>query len=415
VSAVGSEISLLAIPLTAAVLLGASPLQMGLLTAAGTAPYAALGLVAGAWIDRLPRRRPLLASADAVAACALLSVPAAHVLGLLSVGQLLVVELLVGCTRVVFRPGFQAHLPDVVPDDELEAATAHLRAAESGAALSGPPVGGALVSVLSAPLAVLVDALTYVVSAVLLLRVRATEQPPAEVLSTGLRSQIGAGLVYLWQDRRMRAIAGTAANLNFFGMAVMALLVVYLTRDLDFSPMMVAAVLAAAGGGALLGALVAPRVSRRIGRGRTLLLAAGVFSVAMFAFPLAGGPHAVALAVLMLNELVVGVAVMLFDVTVGAFVLRDVPRRLHGRVFASMGTLTQGVKPLGAVAGGALASTIGVRPTLWMAAVGGLTTVLWMWRSPFRGEPQSPDAAAQSGPADSVAASGSQVGAASSR
>lgn len=387
VSAVGSEVTVLAIPLAAAVLLGASPLQMGLLTAAGTAPYVGFALLAGAWIDRLPRRRPLLVAADVVAATALLTVPIAYLAGALSVGHLVAVELVVGFARVTFRPAFQAHLPDVVRREELTAATGHLRAAESGAMLGGPGLGGALVQALSAPVAVVVDALSFLASALLVGRVQAPERvDDAPAARRRLRVEVAEGLGHMWRDRRMRAIAGAAANVNFFGLMIMALLVVYLTRERDFTPLMVAGVTVAGGIGALVGALLAPHVAARIGRGRTFLLATSVFSVGMFAFPAASGPRWLALAVLLGNEAAVGVAIMLFDVTTSAFVLSAVPRALHGRVNSSLSTVTQGVKPLGALAGGALATAIGMRPALWVAAVGATTTVLWVWCSPFRHE-----------------------------
>jgi MFS family permease len=385
VSAVGSEVTVLAIPLAAAVLLGASPLQMGLLTAAGTAPYVGFALLAGAWIDRLPRRRPLLVAADLVAATALLTVPAAYLADALTVTQLVAVELVVGFARVTFRPAFSAHLPDVVRREELTRASGHLRAAESGAMLGGPGVGGALVQAFTAPVAVVVDAASFVVSAFLIGRVRAPERVDSEPAPRRrLREEVGEGLAHMWRDRRLRAIAGAAANLNFYGLMVMALLVVYLTRELGFSALMIAAVTMAGGVGALAGALVAPRVAERIGQGRTFLLSTAVFSVGIVAFPMASGPRWLALTVLMANELMIGVAIMLFDVTTSAFVLGAVPRGMLGRVNSSLSTVTQGVKPLGALTGGALATAIGMRPALWVAAAGATTTVLWTWLSPFR-------------------------------
>lgn len=388
VSAVGSEVTVLAVPLAAAVLLGASPLQMGLLTAAATAPYVGFALLAGAWIDRLPRRRPLLVAADLTAAAALLTVPAAHLAGALTVTQLVVVELVVGFARVVFRPAFQAHLPDVVRREELTAASGHLRAAESAAVLGGPGLGGALVQLFTAPVAVLVDAVSFLVSALLVSRLREPERAGDEPAPRRrLRTEVAEGLGHLWRYRRMRAIAGAAANLNFFGLMVMALLVVYLTRTMGFTPLMVAAVTVAGGAGALTGAVLAHRVTGRLGQGRALVLATAVFSGGLFAFPLADGPRWLVLVVLVANELVLGFAIMVFDVTSNAYVLAAVPRALHGRVTASLGTVTQGVKPLGALAGGAVATAVGLRPALWVAALGATTTVLWMWFSPFRAEP----------------------------
>jgi MFS family permease len=385
ISTLGSEVTVLALPLAAALLLGASPWQMGLLTAAGTAPYIGFALLVGAWIDRLPRRRPLLVAADLLAALLLVSVPVAYLLDVLTVSQLVVVELLVGVVRVTFRPAFNAHLPDVVPDQALTEASSRLKASEATAMLAGPGLGGSLVQLLSAPVAVLVDALSFLTSAVLLGRVRAPERvghvPPPR---RRLRVEIGEGLSQLWQDRRLRAIAGAAANVNFFGLMIFALVVVYLTRAQDFTPLMVAAVTVAGGVGSLIGALLAPRVARRIGRGRTILLGSAVFSLGMFAFPAAHGPRWLVLVVLLANETVVGIAIMLFDVTTGALVLSEVPRDMLARVNASLSTVTQGVKTLGALAGGLLGTVFGLHAALWVGAVGATTTVLWTWFSPLR-------------------------------
>lgn len=394
VSAVGSEVTVLALPLAAAVLLGASPLQMGLLTAAGTTPYVGFALLAGAWVDRLRRRRPLLVVADLVAASALVTVPVSWWLGALTVSQLIAVELVVGFARVTFRPAFSAHLPDVVPDAALLTASARLKTSEAVALLAGPGLGGSLVQLLTSPVAVLVDAVSFVASALMVSRVRAPERvghvaPPRR----RLRTEIGEGLAQLWRDRRLRAVAGAAANVNFFGMMIFALLVVYLTRVHHFTPVMIASVTVAGGAGSLLGALAAPRVAGRLGRGRTIVLGSAVFSLGMIAFPVAQGPRWLVLAVLAANEVVVGVAIMLFDVNTGTLVLTEVPRDLLARVNASLGTVTQGVKALGALIGGVLGTALGLRPALWVAAVGATTTVLWTWFSPLRDAERTPDAA----------------------
>ena len=179
VSAAGSEVTVLAVPLCAAVLLGASAFQMGLLTAAATLPHLVVGLLAGVWVDRLPRRRPLLITADLLAAGALFTVPLAWWLGVLTVSQLVAVELVVGCCRVVFRPAYQSHLPDVVHREQLTMASGHLRASDSVAMLAGPGLGGLLVQAVSAPVAVVVDAISFVVSAVCIRSVRAPERAAA--------------------------------------------------------------------------------------------------------------------------------------------------------------------------------------------------------------------------------------------
>jgi MFS family permease len=385
VSAVGSEVTVLAVPITAAVLLGASAFQMGLLTAAATLPHLAIGLLAGVWVDRLPRRRPLLVAADLLAAAALFSIPLAWWSGVLTVTQLVVVELVIGSCRVVFRPAYQSHLPDVVAREQLTVASGHLRASDSVAMLAGPGLGGLLVQAVSAPVAVVLDALSFVVSAVCVKSVRTPERSAApRNAARSLRRDLTEGLHTVAADRSLRAIAGAAANLNLFGMLVMALFVVYATRELGFSPGLVGVVVTLGGVGALAGALIAPRLSAAVGAGRTIVLASVVFSFALFAIPLAHGPHWVELAVIGGGELVGGVAVMLFDVTSAGITLSTVPLELMGRVSSCMAFLTQGVKPLGALAGGVLGTTLGLHTALWVAAVGATTTMLWTVFSPLR-------------------------------
>jgi MFS family permease len=411
VSAVGSEVTVLAVPLCAAVLLGASAFQMGLLTAAATLPHLVVGLPAGVWVDRLPRRRPLLIAADLLAAGALLTVPLAWWLGALTVPQLVVIELIVGCCRVVFRPAYQSHLPDVVQREQLTVASGHLRASDSVAMLAGPGLGGFLVQTVSAPVAVVVDAVSFLASAVCIRSVRAPERAAAAGTDAGtdalnealneahagapaedrsMRRELGEGLRTVLADRSLRAIAGAAANLNLFGMLVMALFVVYATRELGFSAGLIGAVVTLGGVGALAGALLAPHVSAALGAGRTVVLASVVFSFALFAIPLARGPHSVEIAIIGGGELVGGVAVMLFDVTSAGITLTSVPTELMGRVSSCMAFLTQGVKPLGALAGGALGTAVGLHPALWVAAAGATTTMLWTIFSPLRTHPGSP-------------------------
>src|SRR6476469_3944445 len=209
VSAVGSEVTVLAIPISAAVLLGASPLQMGMLTAAATLPHLVIGLLAGVWVDRLPRRRPLLVAADLLAATALLTIPLAWWLGVLTVPQLVAAELVVGSCRVVFRPAYQSHLPDVVSREQLTVASSHFRASESVAMLAGPGLGGLLVQAVSAPFSVALDAISFVVSAACIKSVHAPERAAAPATERRpLRRDLTEGLRTVNADGSLRAVAG---------------------------------------------------------------------------------------------------------------------------------------------------------------------------------------------------------------
>lgn len=396
VSALGSEITVLAVPITAAVLLHASALQMGILTAAATIPNLAIGLLAGVWVDRQPRRRPILVVADLASAAVLLSIPLAWWIGVLTVVQLVAVELAVGCARVLFRPAYQAHLPQVVDRAHLTKASAHLRTSNSVASLLGPGLGGLLVQAVSAPLAVLLDSLSFLVSASCIRSLRRPEQPTAASTTSpngrALRSQLREGLHAVLGNPVLRAIAGSAANLNLFGMLTMALFVAYATRSLGMSAGMVGAIVVIGGSGALLGALAAPRISAKVGEGRAIVGATVVFSIAPFALPLAAGPRWLELGIIGLGELVGGFAVMVYEVTAAGVTLRAVPPELLGRVSSCSGFITQGVKPIGALAGGVLGTTLGLHTALWVAAAGATTTVLWTYLSPLRQREESLDA-----------------------
>ena len=395
ISALGSEITVLALPITAAVLLGAPALQMGLLTAAATLPNLVIGLLAGVWVDRLPRRRPILVVTDLASAAALLSIPVAWWLGVLTIIQLVVVELAVGCARVLFRPAYQSHLPQVVEREHLTRASGHLRASDSAAMLAGPGLGGLLVQAVSAPVAILLDAVSFLISATC---IRSLSRPEHRTESTAtnrsLRGELGEGLSAVLRNPSLRAIAGSAANLNLFGMLTMALFVAYATRELDLSAGMVGAIVMTGGAGALAGALVAPRIAAAIGEGRAIVAATVVFSFALFALPLAAGPRWLELGVVGAGELVGGFAVMVFDVTAAGLTLRAVAPELLGRVSSCSAFLTQGVKPLGALAGGVLGTTLGLHEALWIAAAGATTTMLWTFLSPLRCRDAAPQAPA---------------------
>jgi len=355
-------------------------------------------------------------TADLLAAAVLATVPLAYLLGALTVTQLIAVELAIGSCRVLFRPAYSSHLTDVVRREELTQASGHLRTAESGATLLGPGLGGLLIQLVTAPLAVAIDAASFVVSAVCLRRLRSPERERASsARPRHLRRELAEGLNAVLGDPSLRAIAGAAANLNLFGMLVMALFVVYATRSLGFTAGMVGAIVTLGGIGALSGAVLAPRVAARIGAGRTIVLATIVFSFGLFVFPLAAGPRWVELLVLCGGELVMGVAVMFFDVTASGVTLSRVPAELLGRVSACSGFITQGVKPLGALAGGVLGTTLGLREALWVAAVGAKTTMRWTVCSPLRWDAAGAQARCQSGSGGPLDALSEEVGLTSTR
>jgi MFS family permease len=386
VSVFGSQVTELALPLAAVLTLHATAFQMGVLSAAGMAPWIAFALLVGVWIDRRPRRRWILIAADLGRAAILLSVPLAAAFGVLGYGQLVAVAFFAGCLTLVFNIAWGSYLNVLVPREQLVDGNAKLMGSYATAQIAGPSLAGLLVQAITAPFAILLDACSFLASALALRSIRAPEPERRLAAGGSLRTNLVAGLRFVRDDALQRAIAGSAATLNFFGAAVYAVIVLYAVRELHLSPGVIGLVVAGGAVGALIGTQLAPRVTRRIGAGPTILWATVGFPPALAITPLAGygEPRWVAAAVLAAAEFVGGVAVMLFDVNTAALRQSATPEHLYGRASGAMSFLTQSAKPLGSLFGGGLATAIGLHPTLWVCAAGGLLVIPWTVFSPLR-------------------------------
>jgi MFS family permease len=386
VSVFGSQVTLLALPLAAVLTLHATAFQMGVLTAAGMAPWIFFALLVGVWIDRQSRRRWVLITADLGQAALLCSVPLAAALHVLSFLQLVVVAAATGLLALFFRVAYSSYLPTLIAKEQLVDGNAKLMASYSVSGIAGPSIAGLLVQAITAPFAILLDAGSFVVSA-LTLRSIETREPERTLQSHGsLRSDLGAGLSYVARDPLMRAMAGSAATLNFFGMAIYAVIVVYAVRELGLSAGLVGLVFAIGAVGGLIGTQIAGRAARRLGAGQAIMWATVGFPPTLAIVPLAGygEPRWLALSILGLAEFVGGIAVMVFDVNGPALRAATTPEHLMGRMSGAMSFLTQSAKPLGALFAGGLATAIGLHATLWVCAAGGLLVIPWTVFSPLR-------------------------------
>ncbi|MEV0993834.1 MFS transporter [Nonomuraea sp. NPDC050202] len=363
----GTQVSGVAIPLLAVVTLDASPLQLGLVTASGTVAFALIGLPAGAWIDRW-RRRPVLVAADVARAVLLVTIPLAAFLGMLTIAQLVVVSLLAGAARVFFDVGYQSYLPSVVGRAGLLAGNSAMETIRAGGQVAGPGVGGWAVTVLGAANVVLVQAVTFAVSAASLLAIRAPEPPPPpRPLPGRLVAEIREGLAFVARTRVLRAVAITSAAGNFSFAIASAVSFVFMVRTLGLSPAAIGLVLAAGSLAALAGAALTPRLARRAGSARVIWLSLAVTGPIGLLSPLARPGWAVAL-------LVAGTAAgelgqIVYAVTNVSLRQRLCPEHLLGRVNATMRFLMMGLFPLGALVGGVLGEAAGPRQALWTAAV----------------------------------------------
>jgi MFS family permease len=382
VSLFGSHIGSSALRFTALLLLVAGPQELALLSAAALLPMLVLGLPAGVWVDRL-RRRPLLIAADLARALLLFSVPVAYMLGVLRIEQLYLVAIATGALTVLFDTAYHSYVPSVVERERLVEANSKLGMSDSVAEIAGPPLGGVLVQLLSAPFAVLFDALSFVLSALAIGRIRAHEpQPPVEQHSS-IRRDIAEGLRSVLGDARLRALLGCSMTRNLGGGFFVALYDLYLVRDLGFSPALVGLTVGVGGIGALAGAFLAEPLVRRWGMGRVLLGAQIISSVVGISVPLAHGPLAITVPVLMASQLS-DVAYAVYAINETSMRQSIVPERLLGRVASSFNLLTTAALLLGTLLGGVIGDAWGARTALALAVAIGMGGSLWLLASPFR-------------------------------
>jgi len=366
-SQLGTQVSGVAVPLLAVLTLGASPLQLGFVNAASTLAFALIGLPAGAWVDRW-RRRPILVASDLSRTALLLSIPAAAVLGVLTLAQLIVVSLLAGAARVFFDVGYQSYLPAVTGKDRLLNANSAMETVRAGGQVVGPGAGGWLVAVIGAANVLLVQAVTFAVSAVSLLAIRATEpEVPAAAGRPRLRAQIAEGLRLVAGTPVLRATAITSATGNLAFAIASAVSIVFMVRTLHLSPTAVGLVMALGSLTVMAGAALTPWLARTVGSARIVWVALAVSGPIGLLTPLAQPGWLVAL-------LVFGTAAgelgqIVYAITNVTLRQRLCPAHLLGRVNATMRFLIMGMFPLGALLGGLLGQVIGVRATLWVSGV----------------------------------------------
>jgi MFS family permease len=383
ISEMGSTVTREAIPFVALLVLGATPVQMGFLAATFTAPVLVVGLVAGVVVDRL-RRRPVLILSDLARAVLVGTIPLAALLGVLHVWHLFVIAATVGVLNVLFDVAYQSFLPNLVGRANVADANAKMGVSASVAEVTAPGVAGALVQVLSAPLAIAIDACSYLASAFLIGMVRFEEPARLPHKQPRIWNDMAEGLRVVWRHPLLRAFAGSAATRSFFGNFFAALYGLYAIRDLGLGPAAIGITVAFGGAGDLVGAFLVGRLVRTNAVGRVLcgaLLFGGAISLCM---PFIHGPALVAVAVLMAVQFFGDAARSLYDVIVLSVQQAITPDHLMGRVNATMQLFAFGMAPFGALAGGFLGSALGVRQTVAVAVFGGMLGLVWLYFSPVR-------------------------------
>ena len=379
ISLFGDQISLIAVPLTAVLVLHANAAQMGYLIAAELVPNLFFALHAGAWVDRRGRRRQTMIATDLGRGALIATVPLAYAFDALTIQQLYVVAFLVGTLSLLFQVSHASLFVSIVPRESYVAANSLLAGSRAFSFVAGPSLGGILVQLLKAPFALVVDAVSYLFSAFYLGSI-SPEEPPTEEAERG---QVVAGARYVMRTPAIRSALLATATINLFNFIFWALFILYAVRSLHVRAGTLGLVLGAGAVGGLIGSLITTRLGRTMGIGPTFLLGCIVFPTPLLLVPLAGGPKPLVLAMLFLAEFGSGLGVMILDISAASIFAALVPHRLRSRVSGAYTLVNYGVRPVGSLIGGFLGSTIGLRPTLWIATVGAIAGFIWLLPSPI--------------------------------
>jgi MFS family permease len=384
VSELGSVVTRTAVPLVALLVLGAGPLEMALLVVAASLAVLVVGLFAGAWVDR-GRRRPVLISADAIRAVLLFSIPAAYLAGVLRMEQLYLVVLLEGCLGAMFDAAYPAYVPSLIGVDRVLEGNSKLATSSSLAEIGGPGIGGGLVQLIGAPFAILVDAISFVVSAISLALIRSPEPPrPARTSPTPIRREIMEGLLLVRRHPilvplTLRSVIAHVAG-SFYGV----LYTIYLIDDLHLSPFLLGVVVSAGGVGSLVGSFLASTVIRRLGFGPALIWTATGASIIGVLTPLAGGPLLLATLMVFLPQLIGDGLQTIEGVAELSLIQGVIPDRILGRVNATLEVFSHGIAyPVGALLAAVVAGWIGVRGGIAIGWAGMALSILLLVLSPL--------------------------------
>ena len=374
----GFQVQLLAVPLVAALLLDATPLQMGVLASFGGAPAIVVGVFAGIWIDRRSKRAVLIGAAWGNV-LAFLVIAVAAWLGFLSIPLLFAVAFVLGGLRFISDVTYRAYLPSLVLRGQLVEANSKLEIGRSATEIGAPSFTGTLVQVVSAPFTLAMGAAAYAVSALSLHWMRPqTDVSPRAVSTMSVRSELREGLAFVMQSPVLRALAIAAALVGGSNALIDSVGLIYLVRQLDLTPALIGLVFSIAGAGWFTGASLANRTTRRVGLGRSA--AAGVFLMTAgdVVIPLAGGPPTAVLAMVALGAFLFGTGLVTYIIGRTSLQQSMTPDRLQGRVNVVLRMAFLGAIPIGALIGGVLGETIGLRPTLFVGAGGELLTAVFL-------------------------------------
>jgi MFS family permease len=379
ISVFGSAITQLALPIIAATTLDVTPFEFGLLTTIEFLPFILFSLPAGVWVDRL-RRRPILIAGDLGRAIAIATIPVAFAFDALTIWQLYAVGFVNGILTVFFDVSYQSYVPSVVDRDQLVDGNSKLEITRSAAQILGPGMAGVLIGLLKAPFAMLLDSLSYLISAIFVFFIRRPEPPvvPHDEEAHGpkpsMRQEIVVGLRYVTGHRWLRSIAATTGTSNFFGFVSGSILVLYLVDERDLGPAAIGFAFSVGSVGVLAAAFVTAWITKRLGVGRTLVLMAFGFSLS--GLPVAFAPDSLIWYAVALSGFMGGFCGVGWNINQVSLRQAITPPRMQGKMNATMRFIVWGTMPIGAILGGALASVVGLQATIVIGALGGLVAFI---------------------------------------
>jgi MFS family permease len=385
ISIFGSLVGRTALPFTAILVLDAGPIQIALLSAAELIPAFLAGPFVGVWVDRL-RRRPIMIAADIGRFALLATIPIAHVFDALTMGQLYAVAFLVGILTISFDVAYLSYLPTLVNKDQLLEGNSKLAASSSVAEVGGFSLSGWLVQLVTGPVTILIDAVSFLFSAAFIAAIRAPERPPVPAgKRTSVHEEFSEGVRFLVRDPVLRPLAASAVTLELAWRLFGAVFLVFVTKDLGFKPGLLGMTFAVGGVSSLFGALLARRSADRFGLGPSMWGGLILMAVSMLFIPLAQGATATAVVLLIAQQLVGDGGATVFEVNQVSLRQSLAPERMLGRVNAAIRLTSLAAMLMGSLIGGVMGETVGLRPTLIAGAGATFVAALWIIASPARG------------------------------
>ncbi|PAD21333.1 MFS transporter [Terribacillus saccharophilus] len=383
VSMFGSQISIMALPLTAVLIFDASTMEMGIYQAVASAPYLIIGLFAGVWIDRV-RRRPLVIYSNLATGIILSLVPLLAWLGLLNMTFMYIILFLFGTSTLIFELSFLSFIPNIVDKKDLTEANSKLQSSRSVSRIIGPNLAGPLISIFTAPFAILIDSFSFLISFLFLRSIPVEENAKKKQSFRRIWSEIGIGLKTIFNNPILISLSASTATINFFHTTFAAIFMIFLVKQIGLTPLQIGLVMGISSSGTLLGAFVARKLSVNLGIGTTIIGATSSIVIGTFVIAISPNSLLVALPMITIGQFLSGLGNTIYVINQVSLRQTITPDEILGKVNASSQFLSRGAMPFAGIFGGSIGSWFGLKIALLITAIGFLLSVVWLLLSPLK-------------------------------